>query len=252
MDSKQRFSNRVKDYHKHRPAYPVGIISILKTEKSLPPDAIIADIGSGTGMLSKLFFAQAKTVYAVEPNENMRRQAEKDFANVPNFISINGSAEKTTLPPASIDFITAAQAFHWFDREKARAEFKRILKPNGNVALVWNYRDVENDDLQRDYENILSTHIPNYKQLDHKNMTDEKIHDFYGTTDIQQFSLPNSQLFDLSSFKGRVLSSSYVPKPPDATTQLILESVESLFEKFQQNGKIRFVYQTQMYLGQLH
>jgi len=252
MDSKQRFSDRVNDYHKHRPTYPVKIISILQKEKSLPPDAVVADIGSGTGMLTKLFFAHAKTVYAVEPNEAMRLQAEKDFCDVPNFVSINGSAEATTLPPASLDLITAAQAFHWFDREKARAEFLRILRPSGYIALVWNYRDFDADDLQRDYEEILSTHIPDYKKLDHKTMTDEKIHDFYGTSDIKRYSLPNSQQFDLDSLKGRVLSSSYVPKPPDPVAQRVLEGVESLFAKFQQNGHVRFVYQTHLYIGQLH
>ncbi len=251
MDSKERFSDRVNDYHKHRPTYPVQIISILQKEKALPPDAVVADIGSGTGMLTKLFFAQTKTVYAVEPNEAMRLQAEKDFYDVLNFVSINGSAEATTLPPASLDLITAAQAFHWFDRDKTRFEFKRILKPNGFVALVWNYRDIENDDLQRDYENILRTHIPRYKQLDHKTMTDDKIDNFFGTTDIKRYVLPNTQFFDLPSLKGRLLSSSYVPKPPNGITQRILESVDALFEHFQHNGKIRFVYQTQIYLGPL-
>ena len=252
MNSTQRFSNRVEDYHKHRPGYPEQIIDILKQERALLPDAIIADIGSGTGKLAEIFFNRAHTVYGVEPNDAMRRQAEKDFSDVQNFVSITGSAESTTLPPASIDLITAGQAFHWFDREKSFLEFKRILKPNGRVALVWNYRDIDADDLQRDYEAILANNIKDYKKLDHKTITDEKIADFFHKTDVKKYQLRNQQHFDLASLKGRALSSSYVPKPPDPTAERILSHIETLFEKYQQNGLVQFIYKTTLYLGQFN
>jgi ubiquinone/menaquinone biosynthesis C-methylase UbiE len=251
MDSTGRFSNRVEEYRKHRPVYPAEIVNILRDEKALPAHAVVADIGSGTGLLTQLFFNHVHTIYAVEPNENMRRQAEKNFADVKNFISIAATAEVTTLSPASIDLITAAQAFHWFDRDKTSIEFKRILKPTGFVALVWNYRDYEANDLQRDYEEILKKFIPNYKQLDHKTMTDEKIFAFYHHANVTKFIIPNFQLFDRESLLGRVLSSSYVPKPPDPIAQQVLSKVSALFEQYQQNGKIEFIYKTTLYLGTL-
>ncbi len=247
MDSKNRFSNRVEDYHKHRPSYPKDIISILKKENALTETSTVADIGSGTGMLTRLLLEHAKLVFAVEPNSPMRLQAEKDLATESRFRSIDGSAEQTALVSDSIDLITAAQAFHWFDPEKTRTEFKRILRSNGWLALVWNYRDCTADDLQREYEEILRAHIPNYKTLDHKTMTDQKISDFYGTN-VRKFSMPNQQFFDLEALQGRVLSSSYVPKPPDPVATTILREVEELYNKYQENGRIRFIYTTTLYL----
>jgi len=179
----------------------------------------------------------------------MRKQAEEDFAATSNFFSISGTAESTNLPTGSIDLITAGQAFHWFDRKKAAAEFKRILKPDGYAALIWNYRDVEADDLQRMYENILEKHIPDYKQLDHKTMTDEIIRSFFNS-DVKKFMLPNFQLFDLESLLGRVLSSSYVPKPPDPIAEKVLSQVEELFNTCKHNSRIQFIYKTVVYLGQ--
>ncbi len=233
IDPRQRFSNRVEEYRKHRPSYPDEIISFLKREHALSKESIVADIGSGTGMLTRLLFDHARLVYGVEPNDAMRSQAKNDFLSKANFISVNGCAENTTLPPASIDLVTAGQAFHWFDREPTYKEFKRILKPNGVLALVWNYRDVKADQVQREYEAILKTHIKDYKKLNHKTMTDEKIFDFFRTRDVIKISRPNAQLFDMESLKGRALSSSYVPKPPDVVAERILQQVEALFNTFQ-------------------
>ncbi|MBN1480261.1 class I SAM-dependent methyltransferase [candidate division KSB1 bacterium] len=252
MDSTHRFSNRVEDYHRHRPGYPNDIIHILQLEGALPAFAIVADVGSGTGKLTQMFFKYVDKIYGVEPNLDMRRQAEKDFVGIARFISVNGSAESTTLHPASIDLVCAGQAFHWFDRETCRGEFKRILKPEGWVALVWNLRDVEEDQLQQAYEHIMKTNIPDYKKLDHKTMTDDKIKNFFCSKDVKKFILPNFQYFDLPSLKGRVLSSSYVPRPPDPVARRILEQVAHFFQQHQQSGRIKFVYKTTLYLGQLN
>lgn len=252
MDSTQRFSNRVEDYHRHRPGYPDDIIHILHNEGALPAFAIVADVGSGTGKLTQLFFKHVDKIYGVEPNHDMRRQAEKNFVDIAQFISVNGTAESTTLPSASIDLVCVGQAFHWFDREKCRGEFRRILRPNGWTALIWNYRNVEEDEVQQHYEHILKTNIPNYKQLDHKTMTDDKIKNFFRSKKVTKFVLPHSQYFDLPSLNGRVLSSSYVPKPPDPVAQRILEQVAHFFQQYQQSGRIKFVYKTTLYLGQLN
>ncbi len=252
VDPKKRFSDRVADYKKHRPEYPVKIIDILQAEGALRPQTSIADVGSGTGMLCKLFFPYVEKVYGVEPNDAMRRQAEFDFADNPRFKSVNGSAEETPLPNDSVHLITVGQAFHWFDRQKTRIEFRRILKPGGFVLLVWNQRDLDADDLQRHYDELLRRHIPDYKQIDHRTITDDILFEFYGSRDIQKFNFPNEQLFDLDALKGRLLSSSYVPKPPHPILGKLLPELEQLFYNYQHNGRIRFIYKTQIYLGQLN
>src|ERR1700732_4152215 len=130
-DSKQRFSNRVADYVRYRPGYPAEVLTLLRTQCGLKSGHVIADIGSGTGFLSELFLKNGNRVYGIEPNEAMRQAGEEYLASYDGFASINGSAEATTLDDASIDFVSAGQAFHWFEPVVARHEFRRILKPEG-------------------------------------------------------------------------------------------------------------------------
>src|SRR5688572_11145173 len=157
MDSATRFSNRVDDYIKYRPGYPGAIVDFLTAACGLTPAAVIADVGSGTGILSELFLKQGNRVFGVEPNQEMREAAERILAGYPSFTSVAGSAEATSLPAQSVDYITAAQAFHWFERERARAEFERILKPGGWVLLLWNERRTDTTAFLRDYEELLLT-----------------------------------------------------------------------------------------------
>src|SRR6266480_5260535 len=131
-DPKQRFSNRVADYRRYRPGYPPAVLDLLRIECGLRADHIIADMGSGTGLLSQLFLKNGHRVFGVEPNRQMREAGEEFLHRFEEFTSVPGSAEATTLGDASIDFVTAAQAFHWFERQAARREFRRILKPGGD------------------------------------------------------------------------------------------------------------------------
>jgi len=142
-DSKNRFSSRVEDYIKYRPGYPQEVISLLAAECGLTPDSIISDVGSGTGILSELFLRCGNKVYGVEPNAEMRTAAKRLLKDYVNFQSIDGNAEATTLPKHSVDFVTAAQAFHWFDQPKAHREFASILKPDGWAVLIWNERRLD-------------------------------------------------------------------------------------------------------------
>src|SRR5215469_16795520 len=139
-DAKQRFSNRVTDYARYRPSYPPELLDLLRMECGLQHEQNIADIGSGTGLLTKLFLENGNRVFGVEPNGEMRSAGEEVLRGYPNFTSIDGSAEATTLADSSVDFISAGQAFHWFDVELARGEFRRILKPGGWVVIVWQDR----------------------------------------------------------------------------------------------------------------
>src|SRR6266852_3856132 len=163
-DAKQRFSNRVADYVRYRPGYPTEVITLLRSECALRPGHVIADIGSGTGFLSELFLKNGNRVYGVEPNEAMRQAGEEYLASFDSFVSLNGSAEATTLEDASVDFVTAGQAFHWFEPEKTRAEFRRILRPPGWFVAVWNFREKETP-FAKAYEDILVKYGTDYERL---------------------------------------------------------------------------------------
>ena len=139
-DPTRRFTNRVANYARYRPGYPPAVLTCLRDECGLSPGSTVADVGSGTGILTELFLANGNHVYAVEPNEAMRQAAELSLAHYPGFTSVDGRAEATTLADDSVDFVTAGQAFHWFDAAASRVEFNRILRPGGYTALVWNAR----------------------------------------------------------------------------------------------------------------
>src|SRR5918993_4084691 len=130
-----RFSSRADAYAKYRPGYPAGVVEILKSECGLTADSVVADVGSGTGILTELLLKNGNRVFGIEPNEAMRLFSEEALKDYQQFESVNGSAEATALPDDSVDIVVAAQAFHWFDRQKTKREFRRILKQNGWVVL---------------------------------------------------------------------------------------------------------------------
>ncbi len=155
-DTTKRFSNRVENYIKYRPSYPQKLIDYLIEIVGINKNSTVADIGSGTGIFTKLLVDKVKTIYAVEPNNEMRSAAIKAFGNFSNCFSVNATAENTTLENNSIDFITSAQAFHWFNIPKSKLEFKRILKRDGKLILIWNNR-VNNTEFLKVYEEALKS-----------------------------------------------------------------------------------------------
>jgi len=245
VEPKKRFSTRVENYIKYRPSYPLEIIDFLKEKKILAKDTIIADIGSGTGILTKLFLDNSNRVYGIEPNKDMRNAAEKNLQEYANFSSLEGSAESTGLEDNCVNLIIAGQAFHWFDVEEAKREFKRILKPNGNVALIWNNRGKTGSDFDRGYENFTLKYGTDYKEV-RKN---EKNVDLFFK--YQKETFYNFQELDFTSFKGRVLSSSYIPLADNPIFPEMILELEDLFKQHQRNGIIRIEYDTELYLGKL-
>ncbi|HVZ95301.1 MAG TPA: class I SAM-dependent methyltransferase [Chitinophagaceae bacterium] len=240
-----RFSDRVEDYIKYRPGYPPQMLQILQREIHFTKDFVIADIGSGTGISTGIFLANGNRVYAVEPNDEMRHAAELKFSVNSNFISVNGRAEKTNLEDDSIDLIFCAQSFHWFNNAETKSEFERILSPAGHIALVWNVRN-ENDPFQKEYEALLRE-IPDYSTVSRiHNATESSIREFFLPRMLHQESIPNLQTFDIDGFRGRLLSSSYFPKEGKEYERLIGKAT-TLFDKYQQNGFIRFGYDTKIY-----
>ncbi len=246
-DSKERFSNRVENYIKYRPGYPKEIIDFLTEKINFRSGWMIADIGSGTGILSKLFLENGNIVLGVEPNEEMRKAGENQLKNYSNFISINGSSENTSIDDDKVDLIAAGQAFHWFNVEKSKKEFKRILNKNGYVILVWNNRKTGSSGFLRDYEELLKNHSVDYQLVDHKNVNEKILKQFFDNYELKIFQ--NFQDFDFEGLKGRLLSSSYAPMPGHPKYLPMMAQLENIFNKNKTDGKVKFEYNTELYYG---
>jgi SAM-dependent methyltransferase len=252
MNSTQRFSSRVENYVKYRPSYPKAIVPFLASECGLKPTDVIADVGSGTGLLTQLFLDNGNCVFGVEPNRDMREAGERLLAIYPNFISVDGTAETTTLDEASVHAVVAGQAFHWFDVEKARREFLRILKPAGWVALIWNARRVDSSLFQREYDALLRTYSEEYAKTNHMDtVTDEVIDAFFGG-EVGRAHFDNAQQFDFDGLLGRLMSSSYAPQAGHPSHALLVHALRELFNTHQRAGVVTFEYDTEVYFGRLN
>ncbi|MGI8787972.1 MAG: class I SAM-dependent methyltransferase [Pyrinomonadaceae bacterium] len=249
-DTVERFSDRVENYVKYRPDYPRDILDLFRDEMNLRENSIVADIGAGTGISAKLFLEYGNQVFGVEPNAAMRDAAENFLKDFPHFKAVDGVAEKTTLDENSIDFVVAAQAFHWFDRENARAEFKRILKDGGFVVLMWNERQLDSTGFLRDYEKLLIEFGTDYAQVRHENITAETLRDFF-QTDFRQAVFQNKQTVDFDGLRGRMLSSSYMPSAEGARFSGMIKNLETLFATHAKNGRIDILYDTRIFYGQI-
>ncbi|MGI8836981.1 MAG: class I SAM-dependent methyltransferase [Pyrinomonadaceae bacterium] len=250
MNSVNRFSSRVENYAKFRPGYPPGVLEILNSECRLTRHSVIADVGSGTGLLSEVFLKNCNAVFGIEPNELMRTTAESLLKGFAHFNSVAATAEKTTLPDSSIDFVTAGQAFHWFDREAAKQEFVRILKPDGWVVLIWNARRVGSTAFLREYEALLLRYSADYAQVRHEH-AEEGIGHFFAPHAMKSAHLDNVQRFDFQSLKGRLCSSSYAPEAGDPNFDRMMTELQKIFDAHNENGVVNFEYDTRVYYGHL-
>ena len=244
----QRFSDRVENYVRYRPSYPQEIITLLQREAALTPHSIIADVGSGTGISAELFLRAGGTVHAVEPNREMREAAERLLAPHPNFHSVNGSAQATTLPDHSMDFIVAAQAFHWFNTPETRAEFTRVLKPGGIVVLIWNERKLDATPFLRAFEQLLLTFGTDYTAIRHENINAAALDSFFSGA-YETFNFANEQHFDFEGLKGRLLSSSYAPAAGQPGHDEMIAELQRIFGDCQVSGQVCFEYDTRVHVG---
>lgn len=248
-NSTTRFSDRVEDYVKYRPHYPEVILSYLRDLYTFGPGWVVADIGSGTGISTELFLRFGNKVFAVEPNREMRSKAEELLAGYSDFVSVDGTAEVTGLESASVDLIVAGQAFHWFDPVKTRIEFARISGPGAVVALIWNERLVLSD-FEREYEELILQFAGDYTTINHKNITDAQIGDFFHPRSFVLRSFENEQRFDFGGLKGRLLSSSYIPKEGPGFAAM-MNGLKGLFDRHAAGDQVRVGYETKVYTGVL-
>ncbi len=247
-DSTKLFSNRAENYAKYRPSYPQAVMECLRDECGLTPTRVVADVGSGTGILSELFLANGNPVFCVEPNDEMRAMAKTLLSHYPDFRSVNGTAEATTLPDDSVDLVTAGQALHWFDRPKAKIEFGRILRPGSHAMFAWNTYVFDGSPFMDAYERLLAK--DRGKKSDRVDW-EEKAQDiamlFDGRMELRIFDNPQS--LDLSALKGGYLSSSYAFLAGHPQHEPLMRDLCELFDTYQQDGCVRFSNVTRVYFG---
>jgi SAM-dependent methyltransferase len=248
LNSIHRFSSRVETYARFRPTYPKQIVGTLERECGFTRDSIVADVASGTGIFTKLLLEHGNRVFGVEPNAEMRRAGEEFLSTYPKFTSVTGTAEATTLEPRSVDFVTAAQAGHWFDRQKSRQEFARILKSGGWAVLVWNERKTDSTPFLRDYEELLLRYGTDYNEVRHEHTV---VAEFFDPLPFQERTFDLQQVFDYAGVEGRLLSSSYAPGPGHPNHAPMVRELRRIFELHQQGGQVSIEYVTRIFYGQL-
>jgi ubiquinone/menaquinone biosynthesis C-methylase UbiE len=254
-DATTRFSDRVEHYIKSRPHYPPALLEFMRDRLGFTPGHVVADVGSGTGILTEMLLKHGNVVYAVEPNEPMRRAAEQLLAGrYPNFRSIAGTAEATTLRDRSVDFVTAGQAFHWFEPDRARAEFRRILRPGGWVALVWNDRRLDRPAFALGYEQLVRRYNTDLDKINHRNVTkdeSEALRRFFDGEKYENVNFDNPQTHDWEGVRARLLSSSYMPLSDDPRYEAMLGELRVVFDAHERGGRVVLEYDTRVYFGQL-
>jgi len=250
-NSVTRFSDRAEDYAKYRPHYSHDVVQALQQACDLRPQHLVADVGCGPGLLAEVFLENGNRVIGVEPNPEMRTAGQKYLAAHSNFRMIEGSAEATTLAGASVEFVVAGQAFHWFRPPETRAEFARILKPGGWAVLVWNERNTEATPFLREYEQFVRRHANDYEQVSHKWVASYgAIEQFFAPNEMKLIVQHSEQCFDYHGLRGRLLSSSYMPRTGERHEGMMRE-LPQLFAAHAAADRVTLHYDTKIYYGHL-
>jgi SAM-dependent methyltransferase len=247
----ERFTGRVESYRQFRPRYPETIVDLLQSECGLTEDSSIADIAAGTGLLAEIFLARGYHVTAVEPNEQMRAACSALTAQFPRLQCVAGTAEATGLPAHSADLITVGQAMHWFDLERTRIEFVRILRPDGGCAVVYNHRKIGGDAFHEAYEQLLREFGTDYATVQERHLSPEKLREFFVPGEMKQAAFSNAQWLTLEGLEGRVLSSSYMPSEGDPGYAAMRTAITDLFRKHEKGGQVCLEYECVVCYGQL-
>jgi SAM-dependent methyltransferase len=227
------------------------MLDALRSDPGLVPEHVIADVGSGTGLLSRTFVRNGNLVYGVEPNRAMAAVAEAELSASGRFRGVDGRAEATGLPDASVDLVTAGQAFHWFSVPESRAEFRRILRPGGGVALVWNLRRLDSTPFLRAYEAFLHHWSTDYREVSAGYANEEALRAFFGAAGWRERRFDSAQQFDLEGLRGRLLSSSYTPRAGNPRREQMVAALPELFAAHEQGGQVAFEYDTRLFTGRL-
>jgi SAM-dependent methyltransferase len=247
----ERFSDRVDDYVRYRPGYPPQALESLVGDCGLGPEATVADVGAGTGIWTGRLVDTGCQVLALEPNREMRRAGRQRLGETERVTWLDATAEATGLADASVDLVTAAQAFHWFDRQRARAELARILRPGGCMAVIWNERHKSSTPFLAAYERLLMAWAIDYQRIDHTRIGRADLEPFFAPARVREFRCDNRQRLDLEGLEGRLRSCSYAPGPEHPDHEPMLDELRRIFAACQENGRVTIDYDCRIYYGRL-
>lgn len=250
--NEERFTGKAAIYSEFRPGYPDDFLNYLYRDLGFSDHSIIADVGSGTGILTRPMLERGSTVYCIEPNDDMRSVAEKDLARFNKCFFLKTTAEHAGLEDASVDFITVAQAFHWFDRQTFKHEAARILREKGKVVLVWNIRD-RTSELFAEQEYINRLFCPRFTGFNQGTPTEnaKDFADFFKDGICEFRSFRNDLFYDERGFIGKSLSSSYSPTKRSETYSAYVKALQSMFRKYSINGKLKVPTLTRSFTGEV-
>ena len=247
----ERFTGRVESYRRYRPGYPAEVVETLRRECGLTSASSIADVAAGTGLLTEIFLAAGFAVTAVEPNAEMRAACATLASQYPKLRVVEGRAEATGLRDGSVDLITVAQAMHWFDLEKAKAEFARVLRPGGWCAVLYNNRRLGGDPFHEGYERLLHEYGIDYGAVKSQHMGRRRLAEFFAPERMQCASFENAQSFDYAGLEGRILSSSYMPQPGQPRFEEMQAAARRLFAETQRDGALTMVHECVVCWGRI-
>lgn len=251
MANEERFTGLGEEYAQYRPSYPAQCVDWLVAAAQLNENTPVADVGAGTGILTRLFLQRGIPVTAVEPNADMRAQAEAALAGMAGYTSMAGSAEKTGLKTHSVKLVTAAQAFHWFDPGGFAAECRRILKPGGQVAIIFNTRDASAP-VVRAHDRAFEAHCPDYHSYKRSRgeTTPDKLAFFKGGRIVIQV-FENPLEYSQEGYLGHVRSTSYFARLDAENQRLLLDELTESFHHYARDGVLHMPNCTEVYLGEV-
>jgi len=248
----ERFSDRADAYVRGRPSYPQAIVEQLQRVGALKRGQTVVDLGVGTGLSAEPFLRSGYTVIGVEPNEPMRMAGDQQLRDFARYRSVAGTAEATTLPDDSVDLIIAGQAFHWFDVPRAAIEARRILRPGGWAALIWNDRESTGSAFLAGHEALLRTHGIDYAKLLHRHVDEKAIAQFFAPAQTALVTFDNPRELEREDLLALARSASYLPPPGDPRHAAMLLALNALFDTHAKNGTVQMMYRTRMHYAQVN
>jgi SAM-dependent methyltransferase len=247
----ERFTGRAEAYRSGRPRYPLSLVTYLEAVGALRPGGVVADVGVGTGLSAEPFLERGHAVVGVEPNASMRAAGLATLGRFPAYSAREGQAEATGLPGASVDLVVAAQAFHWFDAAGFRAESRRILRPGGWGALVWNDRDVQRTPFLAGYEALMNAHGREYPALRRRHAALEAIAVYFGGQAAEPVALAHEGRLDWPGLLALASSASYLPAPGHDGHEALVADLRALFEAHATDGMVTMDYTCRVHAAPL-